>query len=158
MDSSRLTPSKVIRIELRQVDGDLKPYNVMNMMNRKLSESYANGFSLLQSGNVENPWFSAMSSHFAYWSSPDVALFILRALHHQDVRLGPPKVTPQPAPAPAASGKAEAEGALSPKTPSSPLSPAYDSAPDTGFSQESAASKGSKEGVPKGLSDPEDWW
>ena len=58
----------------------------------------------LQSGNVENPWLSAMSSHFAYWASGDVGLFILRALHHQDVRLGgaPPGVPPQALAAPAA--------------------------------------------------------
>ncbi|KAK9800186.1 hypothetical protein WJX73_006192 [Symbiochloris irregularis] len=45
---------------------------------------------LLQCGNVENPWLSAMSSHFAYWASPDVGLFVLRALHGLDVRTGSP--------------------------------------------------------------------
>ena len=45
---------------------------------------------MLQAGNVENPWLSAMSSHFAYWASADAALFVLRALHGLDVRQGTP--------------------------------------------------------------------
>lgn len=44
-----------------------------------------------QTGNVENPWLSAISSHFGYWSSYDVALFLWRALHGLDVRQGTPK-------------------------------------------------------------------
>eukprot|EP00884_Botryococcus_braunii_P003989 jgi/Botrbrau1/13591/Bobra.0307s0010.1 len=46
---------------------------------------------VLQTGNVENPWLSAISSHFGYWSSYDVALFLWRALHGLDVRQGTPK-------------------------------------------------------------------
>lgn len=118
-----------------------------------------------------------MSSHFAYWSSPDVALFILRALHHQDVRLGAPKEAPKEAakeaakdpaadkaapdsPAPGTPGpvKAGGEGFTSPRTPSSPLSPAGRTGLDTSLSQASVGSKSPKEGLPRGLSDPEDWW
>lgn len=44
-----------------------------------------------QTGNVENPWLSAISSHFGYWASVDTALFVLRALHGLDVRQGTPK-------------------------------------------------------------------
>ena len=43
-----------------------------------------------QTGPAENPWLSAISSHFAYWASPDTALFVLRALHGLDVRQGVP--------------------------------------------------------------------
>ena len=42
----------------------------------------------VQAGLTESQWLSAMSSHFAYWTSPDVALFIARALQHQDVTIG----------------------------------------------------------------------
>ena len=127
----------------------------------------------MQSGNVENPWLSAMSSHFAYWASPDVALFILRALHHQDVRLGAPKEAAKEAgkdalgergtaessapgtPTPMTAG---GEGFTSPRTPSSPLSPASKAGLPTSLSQASVGSKSPKEGRPRGLSDPEDWW
>lgn len=140
---------------------------------------HVNKLSLtLQSGNVENPWLSAMSSHFAYWASPDVALFILRALHHQDVRLGAPKEAAKEAakePSKSASGsdkttadlsapatptpvKAGGEGFTSPKTPSSPLSPASRSGLPTSLSQASVGSKSPREDLPRGLSDPEDWW
>lgn len=47
-----------------------------------------------QTGPTENPWLSAISSHFAYWASPDVGLFVQRAIHGHDVRLGPPKAPP----------------------------------------------------------------
>lgn len=57
---------------------------------------------VLQAGNVENPWLSAMSSHFAYWASTDTALFVLRALHGLDVRQG----TPLGMPGVAADGRA----------------------------------------------------
>lgn len=109
---------------------------------------------------MENPWLSAMSSHFAYWGSPDVALFILRALYHHDVRLGPSKEAgpQQPTPASAASGRVQAEGPPTPETPTSPLSPVHSPGQDPGFLQMSADSKASKDSVPKGLSDPEDWW
>ena len=45
----------------------------------------------MQTGPAENPWLSAISSHFAYWASADTALFVLRALHGLDVRQGVPK-------------------------------------------------------------------
>ncbi len=41
-----------------------------------------------QTGPTENPWLSAISSHFSYWTSADTALFVLRALHGLDVRQG----------------------------------------------------------------------
>jgi hypothetical protein len=44
-----------------------------------------------QTGPADNPWLSAISSHFAYWASADTALFVLRALHGLDVRQGVPK-------------------------------------------------------------------
>ena len=43
-----------------------------------------------QTGPADNPWLSAISSHFAYWASADTALFVLRALHGLDVRQGVP--------------------------------------------------------------------
>ncbi|CAL8470099.1 g9641 [Coccomyxa elongata] len=46
---------------------------------------------VLQTGPTENPWLSAISSHFTYWTSSDTALFVLRALHGLDVRQGIPK-------------------------------------------------------------------
>ena len=52
---------------------------------------------MAQTGNVENPWLSALSSHFAYWQSPDTALFVLRALHGLDVRQGTPLPPPSTA-------------------------------------------------------------
>ena len=65
----------------------------------------------LQTGPTENPWLSAISSHFGYWTSPDIALFVLRALHGLDVRQGIPK--------------AEALSALSPvgSPPATPATP-----------------------------------
>lgn len=63
----------------------------------------------LQTGPTENPWLSAISSHFGYWTSLDTALFVLRGLHGLDVRQGVPK--------------AEAAGALSPVA-SPPTTPA----------------------------------
>ena len=45
----------------------------------------------LQTGPTENPWLSAISSHFGYWTSLDTALFVLRGLHGLDVRQGIPK-------------------------------------------------------------------
>lgn len=67
----------------------------------------------LQTGPTENPWYSAITSHFGYWGSMDTALFVLRALHGLDVRQGSPKT--------------EAAGALSPVA-SPPKSPAAASA------------------------------
>lgn len=88
---------------------------------------------------MENPWLSAMSSHFCYWASLDVALFVLRATYGYDVRLGPPKET-----APADDSAAASSGA-SPASPSMLASPV--------LSPRIAA-------APKGLSlsDPDDWW
>ena len=63
---------------------------------------------------MENPWLSAMSSHFAYWASGDVGLFILRALHHQDVRLGGGPGAPPPNPAAPAAGNLKPLGGSSP--------------------------------------------
>ena len=57
---------------------------------------------LLQTGPTENPWLSAISSHFGYWASADTALFVLRGLHGLDVRQGV--------------SKAEAAHAISPMT------------------------------------------
>eukprot|EP00887_Chlorella_sp_A99_P003527 scaffold7.g3527.t1 len=53
-------------------------------------------FALQQESALENAYLSALSSHFIYWTSPDVALFVLRAVHHQDVLAS---VAKQPAPA-----------------------------------------------------------
>lgn len=139
---------------------------------------------MLQSGNVENPWLSAMSSHFAYWASPDVALFLLRALNHHDVRLGPPKESPTPIPPTAnpppsgegitspkgvfsPKGALSPKGILSPAAPSSPLSPAHGRDPAGSSFEQTAMGgqgpkeilrKGSRESLLRGLSDPEDWW
>lgn len=46
----------------------------------------------LQTGPTENPWLSAISSHFGYWTSLDTSLFVLRGLHGLDVRQGTSKV------------------------------------------------------------------
>ena len=118
----------------------------------------------MQSGNVENPWLSAMSSHFAYWASGDVGLFILRALHHQDVRLGAPAAPPPNPAAPAAGSlnpNPNPRGADTPMSPSSPAANLSKGASPNGglFSPRSAGGKSPREGgVPRGLSDPEDWW
>ncbi|CAL5218604.1 g301 [Coccomyxa viridis] len=67
---------------------------------------------VLQTGPTENPWLSAISSHFGYWTSLDTALFVLRGLHGLDVRQGvskadaasgsPPATSPTMSPATAA--------------------------------------------------------
>ena len=113
-----------------------------------------------------------MSSHFAYWSSSDVSLFIMRALHHHDVYFGakpPPKVASKdvlsaPMSPTAQEGLGASEGgSLQQLTsarkselsvlslPSSPidrdlLSP---------YSQKSSSKSSS---VVRGKADPEDWW
>ena len=115
----------------------------------------------MQSGNVENPWLSAISSHFSYWASPDVALFILRALHHQDVRLGTGKEDASAAPPiRPSSSKANLEPILSPPTPSTPTSGMTASLSDleARLSQGVAGPLSPQQKLPKGLSDPEDWW
>ncbi|KAK9852138.1 hypothetical protein WJX84_007417 [Apatococcus fuscideae] len=43
---------------------------------------------VLQSSPTENPWLSAISSHFSYWTSSDTALFVLRAVYGLDVLTG----------------------------------------------------------------------
>jgi len=68
---------------------------------------------VLQTGATENPWLGAISSHFAYWASPDVGLFVHRAIRGHDVRQGPHKAAPQPPPAAPAPPPPEAS-ALSP--------------------------------------------
>ena len=45
----------------------------------------------LQESTLENQYLSALSAHFGYWTSPDVALFVLRAVHGMDVLSGAPK-------------------------------------------------------------------
>jgi hypothetical protein len=71
-----------------------------------------------QTGPAENPWLSAISSHFAYWASLDTALFVLRALHGLDVRQGIHKdaaasaLSPQGSPGGAQNGSAAAPRAL----------------------------------------------
>lgn len=42
----------------------------------------------LQTGATENQYLSALSSHFGYWGSADVGLFVLRAVRGVDVRAG----------------------------------------------------------------------
>ena len=66
-----------------------------------------------QTGPADNPWLSAISSHFAYWASGDTALFVLRALHGLDVRQGVSKAeaagvssSPLSSPSPAAAAGA----------------------------------------------------
>ena len=46
---------------------------------------------VLQSSPTENPWLSAISSHFSYWTSSDTALFVLRAVYGLDVLTGASK-------------------------------------------------------------------
>ena len=50
--------------------------------------------TLLQSSPTENPWLSAISSHFSYWTSSDTALFVLRAVYGLDVLTGASKPSP----------------------------------------------------------------
>lgn len=117
-------------------------------------------FRVPQTGNVENPWLSAMSSHFAYWSSADVALFILRAMHHQDVRLGAPKE---------AAGKASEKDSVTAEVASpSQGGPAakrdeFNSAsphsvPEAPTNSPVWSPLAAGQAMPRGLSDPEDWW
>ena len=42
----------------------------------------------LQESSLENQYLSALSAHFNYWTSADVALFVLRAVHGLDVLTG----------------------------------------------------------------------
>jgi hypothetical protein len=42
----------------------------------------------MQESSFENPYLSALSAHFVYWSSADVALLTLRAVHGLDVLTG----------------------------------------------------------------------
>jgi len=58
----------------------------------------------LQTGATEAAYLSALSAHFGYWGSPDVALFVLRAVRGVDVRAGfAAGFGVAPAPAPVAS-------------------------------------------------------
>ncbi|KAI7835741.1 hypothetical protein COHA_010374 [Chlorella ohadii] len=41
-----------------------------------------------QESSLENQYLSALSAHFNYWTSADVALFVLRAVHGLDVLTG----------------------------------------------------------------------
>jgi len=117
---------------------------------------------ILQAGNVENPWLSAMSSHFAYWASPDVALFILRALHHQDVRLGAVKPPPPPPPASPHTANPSADVPPPPVLVATASSPASRDPSEMGASPPfSPASQGSTPlggRQKKGQLAPEEWW
>ena len=42
----------------------------------------------VQESSLENQYLSALSAHFNYWTSADVALFVLRAVHGLDVLTG----------------------------------------------------------------------
>lgn len=44
----------------------------------------------LQEASLEHQYLAALSAHFMYWSSPDVALFVHRAIHDLDVISGEP--------------------------------------------------------------------
>ena len=46
---------------------------------------------VLQESSLENQYLSALSAHFVYWTSVDVALFVLRAVHGLDVVTGASK-------------------------------------------------------------------
>lgn len=46
----------------------------------------------IQEASLENQYLSALSAHFVYWTSPDVALFIHRAVNGLDVISGKPQV------------------------------------------------------------------
>lgn len=118
----------------------------------------------MQTGNVENPWLSAMSSHFVYWASLDVALFILRALHHQDVRLGASKEPPaaavakSPPPAQAADGTGLPDGATPVGDATGLLTPPSGKSASPAWSPRSDGVGTPSAPLPRGLSDPEDWW
>lgn len=43
---------------------------------------------LVQDSPTENPYLSAISSHFSYWTSPDTALLLARAVSGLDVLTG----------------------------------------------------------------------
>lgn len=61
---------------------------------------------------MENQYLSALSAHFAYWASPDVALLLLRAVHGLDVLTGGPAAAPdEPGEDAAAAAAAPAGGA-----------------------------------------------
>lgn len=131
----------------------------------------------MQSGITENQWLSAMSSHFAYWGSSDVALFIMRALHHHDVYFGA-KATAQ---------ESSKDGTKQPKDdlndPTSPLGQDRSannsnlqqgkpsqrsiisslSLPSSPIAREllspsSQKSQSKSSSTVRGKSDPEDWW
>ena len=42
----------------------------------------------MQESSLESQYLSALSAHFNYWTSADVALFVLRAVHGLDVLTG----------------------------------------------------------------------
>ena len=42
----------------------------------------------VQESSLESQYLSALSAHFNYWTSADVALFVLRAVHGLDVLTG----------------------------------------------------------------------
>lgn len=46
----------------------------------------------LQEASLEHQYLAALSAHFMYWNSPDVALFVHRAIHNLDVISGEPLV------------------------------------------------------------------
>jgi hypothetical protein len=48
----------------------------------------APGLLPVQEASLENQYLSALSAHFVYWNSADVALFVLRAVHGLDVLTG----------------------------------------------------------------------
>jgi DDHD domain len=45
----------------------------------------------LQESPTENPYLSAISSHFSYWTNADTALLLARAVSGLDVLTGRPK-------------------------------------------------------------------
>ena len=111
----------------------------------------------MQATNLESPYLSAISSHFAYWTSADMGLFILRALHHQDVKQGAPKE-----PAAAKAQPASTEAGVPP--PANPPQAAGKAMGSQGGSPVQRLQPGGDVLSPKavqsplGLSDPEDWW
>lgn len=73
----------------------------------------------LQTGATENQYLSALSSHFGYWGSADVGLFVLRAVRGVDVRAGGGVVSSSATAAAAAAAAGEGVPAGAPASTSS---------------------------------------